>query len=70
MRELVGAVAALVRERGIATLRSHVYKTNAPSIAFHRRLGFHVTRENDQAFEFTATDLARAAGFARATAAA
>jgi len=65
MRELLAAVAGHVRARGAATLRSHVYKTNAPSIAFHRRLGFRVTNENEKAFEFTLDELAGAAAFTR-----
>lgn len=50
--ELLAMVADLANERGIAELRSHVYKTNRLSVAFHRKLGFHVTRENDKAVEF------------------
>lgn len=50
--ELLARIAKLARERGIAELRSHVYKTNHLSIAFHRKLGFQVTRENDKAIEF------------------
>ena len=64
MRELLAAVAALAREEGVTVLRSHVYKTNAASLAFHRRLGFEPTRENDKAVEFTAS----AAALARAAA--
>ena len=41
--------------RGIAALRSHVYKTNRPSMAFHARLGFQITRENAKGVEFTAS---------------
>lgn len=54
MTELLAKVAALASERGIGELRSHVYKTNRLSIAFHRRLGFRATRENDKAVEFAA----------------
>ncbi|MDN7466121.1 GNAT family N-acetyltransferase [Burkholderia gladioli] len=52
MSELLAKIAALANERGIGEFRSHVYKTNRLSIAFHRKLGFRVTRENDKAFEF------------------
>ena len=50
--ELLAMVAKLANERGIAELRSHVYKTNRRSTVFHRKLGFRVTRENDKAVEF------------------
>ncbi|WP_429287623.1 GNAT family N-acetyltransferase [Paraburkholderia sp. GAS206C] len=50
--ELLAEMATLARERGIGELKSHVYKTNRLSIAFHRKLGFQVTRENEKAFEF------------------
>jgi ribosomal protein S18 acetylase RimI-like enzyme len=53
--ELFANIAALATERGIGELRSHVYKTNRLSIAFHRKLGFLVTRENDKGFEFFVT---------------
>jgi ribosomal protein S18 acetylase RimI-like enzyme len=52
MTELLAKIAALASERGIGEFRSHVYKTNRLSIAFHRKLGFRVTRENDRGFEF------------------
>jgi len=54
LRTLFMQVAEIARRRAIAVLRSHVYKTNAASLAFHRRLGFHVSRENEKAVEFTA----------------
>jgi ribosomal protein S18 acetylase RimI-like enzyme len=53
--ELLVKVAGLAREAGIAELRSHVYKTNRLSIAFHRKLGFRVTQENEKAVEFLAS---------------
>lgn len=53
--ELFGKLASLARERGIQQLKSHVYKTNRLSIAFHRKLGFQSMRENDKAIEFVAT---------------
>ena len=54
MRELLAAVAAAVLRLRVSELRSNVYKTNRPSMAFHRRLGFRVTRENEKGVEFTA----------------
>lgn len=54
MTELLAKVASLANDRGMAELRSHVYKTNQLSLAFHRKLGFRVTRENDKAVEFFA----------------
>ncbi len=53
--ELFAKIATLATERGIGELRSHVYKTNRLSIAFHRKLGFLVTRENDKGLEFFTT---------------
>lgn len=55
MTDLLAKIATLAKERGIGELRSHVYKTNRLSVAFHRKLGFRVTRENDKAFEFFTT---------------
>jgi ribosomal protein S18 acetylase RimI-like enzyme len=52
LRELFTALGALVAQRGIAQLKSHVYKTNHLSMAFHRRLGFHITCENEKGVEF------------------
>ncbi|KPC54852.1 GNAT family N-acetyltransferase [Amantichitinum ursilacus] len=49
---LVSGVFKLARRAGVSTLRSHVYKTNALSLAFHHRLGFTITRENAKAVEF------------------
>lgn len=62
LAELLTQVATLARERGIQALRSHVYKTNRLSLAFHRKLGFQTTRENEKAVEFYSpiNDLARA----------
>lgn len=53
--ELFSKIATLATERGIGQLRSHVYKTNRLSVAFHRKLGFLVTRENGKGFEFFIT---------------
>ena len=55
MRDLFRAVAEVVTHEGIADLRSHVYKTNRLSMAFHRKLGFQVTKENAKGVEFFAT---------------
>ena len=55
LRELFAEISRLARRRAIGSLRSHVYKTNRLSVAFHRRLGFRITRENAKAIEFTAT---------------
>jgi ribosomal protein S18 acetylase RimI-like enzyme len=65
MRELLAALATLAQRKGITDLRSHVYKTNGLSMAFHRRLGFCITKENEKGVEFFATtqDLARHAVF-------
>lgn len=52
-RQLFRQLLAIVEQYGITSLQSHVYKTNQPSIAFHKRMGFQVTRENDKAIEFT-----------------
>lgn len=52
--EMFTQVAGVVARRRIRALRSHVYKTNRLSMAFHRRLGFRVTLENDKAVEFYA----------------
>ena len=55
MRDLFRAVAEVVQRERIADLRSHVYKTNRLSMAFHRKLGFQVTKENAKGVEFFAT---------------
>ncbi len=56
-RDLFALLARLAQRHSITSLRSNVYKTNRLSMAFHRRLGFRVTRENPKGVEFTA-DLA------------
>jgi hypothetical protein len=53
-RELFAQIAALAARRSITALRSNVYRSNRLSMAFHRRLGFSVTRENAKGVEFTA----------------
>lgn len=52
---LAGSLISKIDEFAIAALRSHVYRTNAPSMALHRRLGFHVTRESEKGVEFQAS---------------
>ncbi|HLO94926.1 MAG TPA: GNAT family N-acetyltransferase [Burkholderiaceae bacterium] len=51
-RRLLAAVAELLRTEDVQQLHSHVYKTNAASLALHRRLGFQVVQENAQALAF------------------
>lgn len=67
--ELLAKLVELAGARGIREFRSHVYRTNRLSIAFHRKLGFRVTRENDKGFEFVVTldELANHAAILRAT---
>lgn len=55
MLELFQAFASLVKRVGIAELRSHVYKTNRLSMAFHHKLGFRITKENEKGVEFFAS---------------
>ena len=50
--DLFAQLSGVIEEAGACELRSHVYKTNRPSINFHRRLGFEVARENARALEF------------------
>lgn len=52
MRELFQEFSAMVARLGITALRSNVYKTNRLSMSFHKRLGFHITRENHKGVEF------------------
>ena len=54
-RDLFAQIGALAQGRAITALRSNVYRTNRLSMAFHRRLGFRVTREGDKGVEFTAS---------------
>jgi GNAT superfamily N-acetyltransferase len=54
MSELLSKLAELAGRMGIVELRSNVYKTNRLSMAFHRKLGFHIRRENEKAVEFFA----------------
>jgi L-amino acid N-acyltransferase YncA len=55
IKGLLQQVAEAAQREGIAELRSHVYKTNRLSMAFHRKLGFRITKENDRVVEFYAT---------------
>lgn len=52
LRALLRDLIALTQRHGIRSLVSHVYKTNLPSIRFHRKLGFDVVDENERAFAF------------------
>lgn len=54
-RDLFAQIACLAARLSITALRSNVYRTNRLSMAFHRRLGFRVTREGAKGVEFTAT---------------
>jgi ribosomal protein S18 acetylase RimI-like enzyme len=54
-KSLFAQVQEIAARRGITALRSNVYKTNRLSLAFHARLGFRVTRENEKGVEFTAS---------------
>ncbi len=52
-RRLFAALVGLLQEEGVQQLHSHVYKTNAASLALHRRLGFQMVQENAQALAFS-----------------
>lgn len=52
MLELFQGFVELLKRLGIKELRSNVYKTNNLSLSFHRRLGFHITRESAKGVEF------------------
>ena len=54
-RDLFAQIAALAERLSITALRSNVYRTNRLSMAFHRRLGFDITREGAKGVEFTAS---------------
>ena len=53
--ELFVAFSELVSRHGIVELRSNVFRTNEQSLAFHKKLGFRVTKENAQAAELSTT---------------
>lgn len=61
-KALFAQLLEIASRRGITALRSNVYKTNRPSMAFHARLGFVVTRENEKGVELTADVEALRAG--------
>lgn len=54
-RELFEQISAVARRHAITSLKSNVYKTNRLSMAFHKRLGFKVTKESPKGVEFHAT---------------
>lgn len=54
-RALFAQMLELAQRHGIGELRSHVYKTNRLSLAFHQRLGFRMMQENDKAVAFHAS---------------
>lgn len=51
-RRLFAALAELLQNEGVQQLHSHVYRTNAASLALHRRLGFQLVQENARALAF------------------
>jgi len=53
LRALLRAVEGLVISENIRELQSHVYKTNARSLALHRRLGYEVVDENEKGYAFS-----------------
>lgn len=53
--ELARTVLNLLESLGAVTLKSHVLRTNAASLALHRRLGFEIQQENEVAVAFTAS---------------
>ena len=55
LRDLFAQVAALAERLSLTALRSNVYRNNRLAMAFHRRLGFRVTREAAKGVEFTAS---------------
>lgn len=55
LRELLTQVVTVLQSSAARELRSHVYKTNRASLAFHHRLGFTMGQENSKAVEFVAT---------------
>ncbi|AJQ96653.1 GNAT family N-acetyltransferase [Gynuella sunshinyii] len=52
---LFGQLIEHLEKVGATTLISNVFKSNELSIRFHRKLGFEVTREAPQGYEFTLT---------------
>lgn len=54
-RQLWQASLPAFARLGVATLVSHVYRTNRLSIAMHERLGFVRRNENERGIEFVTT---------------
>ena len=54
-RSLFAQIIGIASRRKIISLQSNVYRSNRLSLAFHMRLGFHMTQESEKAIEFTAT---------------
>ena len=52
-RSLFAQVVLYLQKCNAKVLVSNVYKTNKSSVAFHRRIGFKQTRENEVGYEFT-----------------
>lgn len=46
VKGLLQQVGEAAKRADTAELRSHVYKPNLLSMAFHRKLGFRITKEN------------------------
>lgn len=67
-RDLFKQLAGLARRHAITALR-HVHRTNQLSMAFHRRLGFKVTRENGGAGRAAVRESSPGRGGAAVTAA-
>lgn len=53
--ELFRLIAEHLSRVGAKTLVSNVYKVNDLSVAFHTKLGFKVTREAPEGYEYTLT---------------
>tara|TARA_A100001391_G_scaffold35548_3_gene19416 strand:- start:2166 stop:2639 length:474 start_codon:yes stop_codon:yes gene_type:complete len=63
LAEIGRRMAAIMEDKGIETLESHVYRTNTLSLAFHEKLGFERFMENEKGFALR-TERARIAGSA------
>ncbi|AEQ53044.1 hydrolase, NUDIX family [Pelagibacterium halotolerans B2] len=50
LAEIGRRMVATMEDEGIETLESHVYRTNALSLAFHEKLGFERFMENEKGF--------------------
>ena len=51
--ELFGEIISHLEKVNAKTLVSNVFKVNKPSIAFHMKIGFNITREAPHGYEFT-----------------